>query len=297
MPTLDSDQLEAFAAVAAEGGFTRGAKRVGVTQSAVSQRVRKLEETLSVTLLVRHRDHVQLTREGEALLRYTRAREGLEAEMLRGIQQRDVAVGEHVGVLRVAAFSSVTRSILLPAMSSLLAQNPAVTVHAFARELHELPRVFRSGEADFIITDRPLVEAGVESILLGEEQNVLVEAHRKCAHRILDHDPDDTITDRFARLNKLAFEQVPRSYLDDIYGILDGVLLGWGRAVVSAHLVPGTPGLRIVAGHKALKTSVYLHTRAARYRTRLEQAAMDAIHAEFARVLGGKARAKKHSFR
>ncbi len=296
MPTLDSDQLEAFAAVAAEGGFTRGAKRVGVTQSAVSQRVRKLEETLSVTLLVRRRDQVQLTREGEALLRYARAREGLEDEMLRGIQRKDVAVGEHVGVLRVAGFSSVTRSILLPAMASLLAENPSVTVHAFARELHELPRVFRSGEADFVITDRPLVEAGVESVRLGDEQNVLVDARVPCANRILDHDPDDTITDRFARLNKLSFEHVPRSYLDDIYGILEGVLLGWGRAVVSAHLVPSTPGLRIVPGHKPLKTAVYLHTRAARYRTRLEQAAMDAIQTEFVRVLG-KTRPKKHSIR
>lgn len=82
MSLLETSLLEAFAAIAAEASFTRGAKRIGVTQSAMSQRIRKLEEQLSVTLFVRKKDHVRVTSEGLKLLEYARVREGLEQEML-----------------------------------------------------------------------------------------------------------------------------------------------------------------------------------------------------------------------
>lgn len=283
MALLASDRLEAFAAVASEGSFTRGAKRIGVTQSAVSQRVRKLEEDLGATLFLRRRDQARLTAEGETLLRYVRAREGLEAEMLSGLGTATDAEQGHVGVVRVAGFSSVTRSILIPALAPLLAgQN--VTAHVFARELRDLPAVLRSGEADLVLTDRPSEDASIESTHVGDELNVLVEARRGRTDRFLDHDPDDTITERFARLNGMATRAIRRAYLDDIYGILDGVAAGWGRAVVSAHLVPGTT-LRIVKGLTPLRTPVHLHARATRHRTALERAAIDAIVATCARVL------------
>lgn len=287
MALLASDRLEAFAAVAAEASFTRGARRVGITQSAMSQRIRKLEEELGVTLFVRQRERARLTAEGEALLRYVRAREGLEAEMLRGLRSEpERGAGPHVGVLRVAGFSSVTRSILVPALSPLVRGSPGVVAHVFARERRDLPATLRSGEADLVVTDRELGEAGVENLHLGDEQNVLVEPRGAKPERFLDHDPDDTITDRFARLNGLDLRGVPRSYLDDIYGILDGVAAGWGRAVVSAHLVTGVRGLRVVPRHEPLRTAVYLHGRASRFRSAVERAAIAAIVAEFARVLG-----------
>ncbi|MBX7197083.1 MAG: LysR family transcriptional regulator [Sandaracinaceae bacterium] len=283
---LASDRLEAFAAVAAEGSFTRGAKRVGITQSAMSQRIRKLEEELGATLFVRLRERARLTAEGEALLRFVRAREGLEAEMLRGLRpEAERGAGRHAGVLRVAGFSSVTRSILVPALSPLVRESPAVVAHVFARELRDLAGVLRSGEADLVVTDRELPEPGIESLHLGDEQNVLVEPRGPCPSRFLDHDPDDTITDRFATLNGLDLAGVPRSYLDDIYGILDGVAAGWGRAVVSAHLVRGRAGLRVVRGHEPLRTAVFLHGRASRFRSSVERAAIAAIVATFARVL------------
>lgn len=285
MSLLETSLLEAFAAIAAEASFTRGAKRIGVTQSAMSQRIRKLEELLSVTLFVRKKDHVRVTSEGLKLLEYARVREGLEQEMLQGLVPEAKPSGPHVGVLRVAGFSTVTRSILVPSLTSLLQQSPSIVVHAFSRELRDLPALFRSGEADLVLTDQPMHERGVENRPLGDEQNVLVLGSRKPVHRILDHDPDDTISDRFARLNKLDWSTTPRSYLDDIYGVLDGVALGWGNAVVSAHLVESRSKLRIQADYKSLRTPVFLHVRTQRFRTRLEAATIESIEQGFAAKL------------
>lgn len=281
---IASDRLEAFVAVAAEASFTRGASRIGITQSAASQRIAKLEDELEVTLFVRGRDAVRLTAEGEALLRHARACEGLEAELSSSLGN---STGQLGGVLRIGGFSSVTRSVIMPALSPLVRDAKNLRVHAFSRELSELPGLLRSGEADMIVTDRELGEAGFESLPLGMERNVLVEprdvgVRKRC---YLDHDPDDATTERFFRLNGRDWNPDERTFLDDIYGILDGVELGWGRAVVSAHLLPRFPGVRRVRGYKPLLTPVVLVLRRSRFRTRLTQAVVDTLQAEAPRML------------
>lgn len=282
---IASDRLEAFVAVAAEASFTKGAARIGITQSAASQRVGKLEEDLATTLFVRGRDAVRLTAEGEALLRHARACEGLEAELLASFGSESP---ELAGVLRIAGFSSVTRSVILPALSPLIRDARGVRVHAFSRELAELPALLRSGEADMIVLDRELVEAGFVNLELGVERNVLVEPVKKHVRNrcYLDHDPDDATTERFFRLNGRAWNPDERAFLDDIYGILDGVSLGWGRAVVSAHLLHDYPGIRRVRGYRPLLTPIYLVLRRARYRSRLHQAAIDALRERCPDLLG-----------
>ena len=57
----------AFAYVVREGSFSHAANRLGVTQSAVTQHVAKLEEQVGSQLLLRRRDGVELTRTGQEL--------------------------------------------------------------------------------------------------------------------------------------------------------------------------------------------------------------------------------------
>jgi DNA-binding transcriptional LysR family regulator len=68
----DLRQLRAFVAVAEEGSFTLAARRIFVTQSAVSHSLRTLEEQLSCKLLDRSGKHVVVTAEGELLLKRCR---------------------------------------------------------------------------------------------------------------------------------------------------------------------------------------------------------------------------------
>ena len=64
----DLRQLRAFVAVVEEGSFTLAARRIFVTQSAVSHSLRTLEEQLSCRLLDRTGKRVAVTAEGELLL-------------------------------------------------------------------------------------------------------------------------------------------------------------------------------------------------------------------------------------
>lgn len=74
IPALDLDLLRTFAAVIDSGGFTRAAERIHLTQSTVSQQVKKLETNVGRVLLLRDKSSggIELTEAGETLLGYAR---------------------------------------------------------------------------------------------------------------------------------------------------------------------------------------------------------------------------------
>jgi DNA-binding transcriptional LysR family regulator len=65
-------QLRAFHYVAICGGFSRAAEALFLTQPAISDQVRKLEEEYDILLFNRHKKQVTLTAPGERLLEITR---------------------------------------------------------------------------------------------------------------------------------------------------------------------------------------------------------------------------------
>ncbi|HCV37290.1 MAG TPA: LysR family transcriptional regulator, partial [Pseudomonas sp.] len=73
-------QLKAFHAVAVHGSFTRAAQKLFLTQPAVSDQVRKLEERFGVLLFHRNKRSVQLTDLGERLLGISQRLFACEAE-------------------------------------------------------------------------------------------------------------------------------------------------------------------------------------------------------------------------
>ena len=95
----DLRQLRAFVAVAEEGSFTLAARRIFVTQSAVSHSLRTLEEQLSCRLLDRSGKRVAVTAEGELLLKrcrrviYELEQAGRDLDGLRRWGQTRIRIG------------------------------------------------------------------------------------------------------------------------------------------------------------------------------------------------------------
>ena len=85
---LDSRQLAALAAVVEEGGFDRAARRLHVTQSAVSQRIKQLEEQLGQTLVLRT-SPIRATPAGQQVLKHFRQVDLLEQELLGALSLQD----------------------------------------------------------------------------------------------------------------------------------------------------------------------------------------------------------------
>lgn len=278
---IAANSLEAFLAVARAAHFSRAAESLSISQSALSQRILNLESQLETTLFVRDRAGARLTPEGEELLRYAQAQESLEEEFLASRKNEGFS-----GSLRVGGFSSITRSMLLPALAPLCRQHP-LRLSIFSREMSQLPDLLRQGEADLVVLDHALEREGVKAELLGYEENVLVRSRKwqkkpvAAADFFLDHDAEDLTTQRylqkFGARKDQAGRKIERRFLDEVYNLVEGVRLGLGQAVLSRHLLEGDKELEIVDPEKVLKTPVWLHYPEQAYYPKLHMAAREEI--------------------
>ncbi len=117
--------LVAFLAVARERSFTRAAVKLGVSPSALSHTIRKLEERLGVRLLTRTSRSVSTTEPGEGLLERIGPHFDQIADELDGLTElRD----KPAGTLRITTGDQPAESILLPALAKLLPLYPDLNV-------------------------------------------------------------------------------------------------------------------------------------------------------------------------
>ena len=149
------NRYDAFLQVLERGTFSDAARAMGYTQSAVSQMVKNLEEELGVTMLVRSRTGVSLTREGELLLPSIRgvanARQLLSeyAANLRGLES---------GTVRIGTFTTVSSSVLPPVIKRFKEAHPGIRFELHQGLYADVEALVRDGVVDFGFTD--LVRCG-----------------------------------------------------------------------------------------------------------------------------------------
>lgn len=280
---LPNDALHGFLVLAREKNFSKAAARLHISQPALSQRIKKLEVQLGITLFIRNVSGLKLTEAGEKLLRYCRTKELFEYECLKSLTSGSQIMGE----IRLAGFSTITQSIVLPAIATLLHATPSVQFSLFSKELHELPQLLHSAAADFIFSTRPISRQGLMNELLGYEEYVLIQPNKKNFPRdiYLDHDEEDTTTYDFFKLQRKHPSQIRRYFLDEIYLIISGVELGIGCAVVPKHLLLGNRKITILKHLQSLKLPVYLVYYAQQYYTRLQCDIISVVKDAFKKIL------------
>lgn len=119
--------LLAFLAVARERSFTKAAAKLGVSQSALSQTIRALEERLGLRLLTRTTRSVSPTEAGERLRRTVGPRfEEIEAELAALNELRDKPAGS----IRITTGEHAASTVLWPALAKVLPDYPDIHVEA-----------------------------------------------------------------------------------------------------------------------------------------------------------------------
>ncbi len=276
---LSTRQLEAFTTVAKTLNFTMAAARLHITQSALSQRIRKLEDELGVALLIRAPKGVRLTETGRRILRFCQARESLEAEIYADLATDG---GSHMaGVIRLGAYSSIMRPVLIPALAPFLRENPKVQCELINAEAKNMPGFLSRGEADIIISDQKLEWAAVTSEKIGTETFVAIKSSRFDTRQnvYLDLDPDDRVTETFFMKQKVTTHDYSRSFMFDVFGIIDGVSEGLGRAIISKHLISGLDTVEIDERYEPWTVDLYMHYYTQPYYTLLHEKIASLIRA------------------
>lgn len=267
---LPSNNLEAFYILAQEKNFSKGAKSLGITQSAFSQRVMNLERELESTLVIREKRSIRLTEEGEKLLRHCERLSLMESDLLSSMTSGDSS--ELVGHLRISGFSSILRSLLIPSLSKLMQDNTKLKLTLLSRELSELLSDLQSSNVDFILSNKDYKREEIESIFLGIEDNVLVESKNyPKVETYLDHDKTDVTTSSYFKIIKKDHTKINKRYLDDVYGLIDGVKSGFGKAILPKHLIKNEKDLKVINPKVKLSVSVYLNYYKQPYYTSLQK--------------------------
>lgn len=143
---FDPILLRSFVAVVDCANFTRAAQRLHLTQSTVSQQIRRLEDSVGCKLLDREQRRVMATPEGERLLAYARRILALQEEA------REVLVDlQSEGVLRLGVPEDFAAERLMPILSRFGLEHPGVRLEVTCGLGPELMRVYRQGEFDLLL--------------------------------------------------------------------------------------------------------------------------------------------------
>ena len=125
MARRNLNDLLAFVTVAREGSFTRAGAVLGVSQSALSQAIKALEERLEIRLLTRTTRSVSPTPAGERLLQAIGNRfDEIEAELDALTELRDKPAGS----IRLTSGDHVLRTILLPRLLPVMHRYPDIRI-------------------------------------------------------------------------------------------------------------------------------------------------------------------------
>lgn len=150
--TIELRHLRYVVAAAERGSFRRAAKALGVQESAISRRIRDLEDEIGAALFIRHHGGVHLTHAGQRFL--VRARRALSQIGHAAVDAGSFGRGER-GVVRIGIFSSLASGFLADLLRAYVTANPAIRPdlieggpngHIAAIQRHHLDIAFLTGE-------------------------------------------------------------------------------------------------------------------------------------------------------
>jgi DNA-binding transcriptional LysR family regulator len=228
-------ELRAFVAVTEEGGISAAARRLHVSQPALSQTVNTLERELGVKLLERSSTGVRITEAGTTLLAEARAILARHDQALRAMAGYTSDGG---GILRLGIPLELAPDVLPPALAKLSAAYPQTRVQARHLSTAGQLAALQAGELDVgLLRERPPGSEFDAMLVARENLGVLLAASQAARLAV----PDGICLDALAGLEWVGF---PRSgspaWYDELTAILrsHGLDLGTaapdGQALISA---------------------------------------------------------------
>ncbi len=259
---IDPELAATLAAIVDEGTLDAASRRLQITPSAVSQRLKTLEQQLGRILVVRTKP-AQLTEAGEAVVRLARQIALLEHDALLGVGIDEVAESRRISIPLAVNADSMATWFLAPL--SRLAAGHDIDFDLHRDDQNFTARLLESGTVMAAVTSEAAPVAGCSVSPLGVLEyramaepgfaarwfadGVTAEALR--AAPFVDFDRRDTLQHEWLRAMSVSEAGVPRHYVpaSHDYALAVGLGLGWGMVPLlqeSSGLIPlGGPTLRV----------------------------------------------------
>lgn len=243
---MNLQQLTTFCTVLSEGSMTAAAEKLFLTQPAVSQQIRNLEEELGVNLLVRGVRQVKPTLQGQLLFDYAK-------RILHLTHQAEVAIHtmsqEISGDLKIGTINSIGLYLISPIIGMFLKHNTKLRLKLTYGTGERLIQEMRNGTIDMVVLPDLKSEYGIEfqnyeKKFLFKDEIWLVGSGRNTSlpqtieFKDLPAQPIISFTDKYPGFRLMLEKKLSESRIDfkpvfetDNVGTLKRVIesgLGWG---------------------------------------------------------------------
>jgi LysR family transcriptional regulator, transcriptional activator of the cysJI operon len=152
---MNFQQLATYCTVVSEGSMTAAAEKLFLTQPAVSQQIRNLEDEVGSELLVRGVRNVKPTLQGQLLYDYAK-------KILQLTEQAEVALqamsNELSGEVKIGTLNSLGLYLISPVIGLFLKHNSKLRIHLNYGNTHQLMSDMENGLADILIVPEPEFE-------------------------------------------------------------------------------------------------------------------------------------------
>lgn len=270
MSPLDADALECVAAILEEGSFHGAARVLSITQSAVSQRLRALEDQIGTPLIVRSRP-LKATAAGAVVMKHASQARLLRADVerdLRELAPGSVKPGHKTERVSIAIGADSIATWAMPALDALVHRGLLLDIVTDDQNLtHES---LREGQVVGCVTRERLAPRGCQVVPLGTLRYAAVAApryvDRNCPAGLTPHN--------FSALEFVAIKRrddMQAEFVGEAFGLrqvglrrlhvpspeaqLRAVVAGWGAAAMpellaepmlaQGRLVDLRPGFRL----------------------------------------------------
>lgn len=176
---LNHHQVTAFTYACREGSFSRAAKRIGVTQSSITQHVAKLEKTMGTLLFVRRRDGLELTSAGRDLFALTDQLTALEQQVQEKVQEFGALQDGHLRII-----ANAPRPIL-PMIAAYNRLYPNVRIDFTLFDWTSAMSLLRDFGVDIALITNPTLGDQLFSMPVGETS---YKAHLPVHHTLAGRD-------------------------------------------------------------------------------------------------------------
>lgn len=246
---LEMSQLQTLLAVTRAGSFSKAAENLRVTQSAISQSVKNLENKVDVKIFNRNGKKISLTQEGEKLF-------DLAKEVVLRIEDTldeiHVDKNEMSGNIRIGTLNGVGKTWLGSQMLDFSQDYPDVSVSVVMDKHDVMVKQFERNLLDFLLLPEYAIPNVGEKVLITEEQSTFV-FHEKFKD-LLSGDLQFDVLNKiplvlfeendplFLQWCRMCFGMVPKKirpkFTINSHGyILKAVAEGLGAAVVPTHVL------------------------------------------------------------
>ena len=269
---IDWDRLRVFRTVVDAGSFTAAARKLDLSQSAVSRQICSLEESLRIALFYRHARGLRLTEHGEA---FHEAVKGMEDQLAKALEQVANARSQTEGPLRITTTVAFGSAWLSPRIARFHERYPDVSVSVLLVDAPELDLTARQADVAIRFAEQTRGD-------LIQQRLMNLRYHLYASRSYLDKRGTPTCFEDLDRHELIVYgggheaplrnfdwilqegrkpgnDRKPALRVNNVYGMFRAVRAGLGIAALPRYIVEDAPDLvEVLSDLLAPSFSAYL---------------------------------------